>query len=233
MRGTRAAAKIVTNDQQAAFDKKGLPSSLQLHVLRHNRKHSHSSSLDLGVGRYQHAVFAQRVVRNEVTFSDWKSTWKSPLPTADVWESPKKAVAQKYPGELRELRTMTSPPTMKHDYLEPLEPQNHHEYDTTKRPMSVVTQTGVKRVEAVAMTWTKQSLYVAYAGFAINLCFLAAIYYDIHSRLTKKPVDYFLWRFAHHSIFRLLAYLRTTQLQPFRRIHYLLPWGSLAVSSMV
>lgn len=50
MRGTRAAAKIVTNDQQATFDKKGLPSSLQLHVLRHNRKHSHSSSLDLGVG---------------------------------------------------------------------------------------------------------------------------------------------------------------------------------------
>lgn len=150
-----------------------------------------------------------------MTFSDWKSTWKSPLPAADVWASPKKlkAVAQKYPGELRELRTMTSPPTMKHDDLEPLEPQNHHEYDTTRRPVSVVTQTGVKRVEGVAMTWTKQSLYVAYAGFAINLCFLAAIYYDIHSRLTKKTCRLFLMAFCTSldiQVTSLLAYNATS-----------------------
>lgn len=56
---------------------------------------------------------------------------------------------------------------MKHSDLERAEPQNNYEYDTTVMSEGVVTQTGVKMVEAVAMTWTKKSLYIAYAGFVI------------------------------------------------------------------
>lgn len=128
---------------------------------------------------------------------------------------------------------MTSPPAMKPDDLERLEPQNHHEYDTTRRPVSVVTQAGVQRAEAVAMTWTKQSLHVAYAGFAIDLLFSGSYILRYSFETDKKHIEYFLWHFAHHSIFRLPVYLRITRLQPFRHIHYLLPWGSLAVSLMV
>lgn len=40
---------------------------------------------------------------------------------------------------------------------------------TGEKSEGVVTQTGVKRAEVVAITWTKQSLYVAYAGFVIVL----------------------------------------------------------------
>lgn len=40
---------------------------------------------------------------------------------------------------------------------------------TGEKSEGAVTQTGVKRAEVVAITWTKQSLYVAYAGFVIAL----------------------------------------------------------------
>lgn len=40
---------------------------------------------------------------------------------------------------------------------------------TDEKSEEVFTQTGVKRAEAVAIIWTKQSLYVAYAGFVIVL----------------------------------------------------------------
>lgn len=50
-------------------------------------------------------------------------------------------------------------------------PQDHYGSDNISLDRNleggsegVVTQTGVKKVEAVAMIWTKQSLYVAYAG---------------------------------------------------------------------
>lgn len=33
----------------------------------------------------------------------------------------------------------------------------------------VVTQTGVQKVEAVAKTWTRKSLYIAYAGSVVKL----------------------------------------------------------------
>jgi len=32
----------------------------------------------------------------------------------------------------------------------------------------VVLQTGVQRVEAVAKTWTRKALYVAYAGYVLS-----------------------------------------------------------------
>lgn len=102
---------------------------------------------------------------------------------------------------------------MKHDDLEPLEPQNHHEYDTTRRPVSVVTQTGVKRVEAVAMTWTKQSLYVAYAGFAINLLFSSSYILRYSFKANKKTCRLFLMAFCTSldiQVTSLLAYNATS-----------------------
>lgn len=61
----------------------------------------------------------------------------------------------------------------------------HHGCNTTgtgEKSEEVITQTGVKRAEAVAMTWTKQSLYIAYAGFVIVL--LTSSY--TYSELTPK-----------------------------------------------
>lgn len=125
---------------------------------------------------------------------------------------------------------MASPPTMKHGDLEQVEPQNHNT-KRAGRSESVVTQTGVKRAEVIATTWTKQSLYVAYAGFEYFLQFPL----EENSGLTpkEKRAEYFLWRFACHSISRLPVYLCTTQLQPFRHIRYLLRWVLLAAFSMV
>lgn len=55
-----------------------------------------------------------------------------------------------------------------HDIERAVEPHDHDVSDkiTLERGSEgVVTQTGVKKVEAVAMTWTRQSLYIAYSGF--------------------------------------------------------------------
>lgn len=75
----------------------------------------------------------------------------------------------------------------------------------------VVTQTGVKRAEAVAMIWTKQSLYIAYAGFVIVP--LTSSY--TYSELTpKKPCcRIFLMAFCTSldiQVTSLLAYNATS-----------------------
>lgn len=51
------------------------------------------------------------------------------------------------------------------------EPDNY-ELSETSNPHEtlegVVKQTGVKKAEAVALAWTKSSLYVAYAGYVAH-----------------------------------------------------------------
>lgn len=102
---------------------------------------------------------------------------------------------------------------MKHDDLERLEPQNCHEYDTPRGPVSVVTQAGVQRAEAVAMTWTKQSLYAAYAGFAIDLLFSGSYILRYSFETDKKTCRIFLMAFCTSldiQVTSLLAYNATS-----------------------
>lgn len=93
--------------------------------------------------------------------------------------------------------------------------------ETTPQESSggVVMQTGVARAEAVARTWTKQSLWFAYAGYEAYY----AIYCRCEGFLTSRLcVEYFLWRFVHRWIFRLLVYSHTMPLHRLRHIHYCL-----------
>lgn len=43
---------------------------------------------------------------------------------------------------------------------------SHEDDDTRSSTDSVETQTGVKKVEAVSMTWSKWGLIIAYVGYA-------------------------------------------------------------------
>ncbi|KAI7011682.1 hypothetical protein KC355_g5689, partial [Hortaea werneckii] len=55
------------------------------------------------------------------------------------------------------------------DSMVPFDEREHDQddFDTESRAS---TQPGVKRVEAIATTWTKASLYVAYLGIALLAC---------------------------------------------------------------
>ncbi|GAB1732795.1 hypothetical protein NU195Hw_g9043t1 [Hortaea werneckii] len=80
------------------------------------------------------------------------------------------------------------------DNMIPFDEREHDpdDFDTESRAS---TQPGVKRVEAIATTWTKASLYVAYLGIALLACSTS-----LESQTTTNLTIYATSAFSAHSL---------------------------------
>ncbi|KAI7230265.1 MFS general substrate transporter [Hortaea werneckii] len=80
------------------------------------------------------------------------------------------------------------------DSMIPFDDREHDQddFDTESRAS---TQPGVKRVEAIATTWTKASLYVAYLGIALLACSTS-----LESQTTTNLTIYATSAFSAHSL---------------------------------
>ncbi|KAI7326268.1 MFS general substrate transporter [Hortaea werneckii] len=80
------------------------------------------------------------------------------------------------------------------DSMIPFDEREHDQddFDTESRAS---TQPGVKRVEAIATTWTKASLYVAYLGIALLACSTS-----LESQTTTNLTIYATSAFSAHSL---------------------------------
>ncbi|KAI7494980.1 MFS general substrate transporter [Hortaea werneckii] len=80
------------------------------------------------------------------------------------------------------------------DNMIPFDDRDHDE-DEFDAESHASTQPGVKRVEAIATTWTKASLYVAYLGIALLACSTS-----LESQTTTNLTIYATSAFSAHSL---------------------------------
>ncbi|KAI6882682.1 MFS general substrate transporter [Hortaea werneckii] len=80
------------------------------------------------------------------------------------------------------------------DNMIPFDDRDHDE-DDFDAESHASTQPGVKRVEAIATTWTKASLYVAYLGIALLACSTS-----LESQTTTNLTIYATSAFSAHSL---------------------------------